>query len=134
MNPECRKALDVAGGAGKAGTNVHLWELNGTSAQTFIFDEGVITHAISGCCLDVIGGGLDNGANVQLWDPNGTEAQRWEMKPNGNILNPRSNKVLDIAGNDTANGTNLHIWEPKEGLWSQKWTSVKRVYIINPES
>ena len=82
INPQSGKALDVNGGGRANGTNIHLWERNGTGAQKWVIQaDGSIINPQSGKALDVSGGGKSNGTNIHLWEKNGTEAQKWVLEP-----------------------------------------------------
>ena len=83
------KVLDCANGGKNNGTNVWLWESNGTGAQKWYFrpykaSNGKTYYRIiniaSGKALDVSGGSRANGANIQLFQQNGTAAQNWALK------------------------------------------------------
>ena len=83
------KVLDCANGGKSSGTNVWLWESNGTGAQKWYFrpykaNNGKtyyrIVNIASGKALDVSGGNRANGANIQIFSQNGTAAQNWSLK------------------------------------------------------
>lgn len=121
INPQSRKALDVSGGGTKNGTNIHLWEFNGTGAQKWkLMNDGSIVNPNSGKALDVAFSGAADGTNIHLWERNGTGAQKWTVMNDGTIMNPQSGKVLDVNGGGTSNGTNVHLWS-RNGTGAQKW-------------
>jgi beta-glucanase (GH16 family) len=114
------KCVDVAGANPANGTQVQLWDCNGTGAQRWTMASDGSVRAL-GKCLDVNGGSSANGARVQLWDCNGTGAQRWVANAARDLVNPQSNKCLDATGVSSANGTPLQIWACTGGA-NQKWT------------
>jgi hypothetical protein len=111
------QALDVAGAGTADGTNVQLYEQNGTAAQlvdiTFDYSTGTykITSLASGKPLDVDGAKSHDGANVQVYHNNDTLAQRWSFEQldynRFRIYASCSGLALDAAGAGTANGTNV---------------------------
>jgi len=114
------KCVDVAGANPANGTQVQLWDCNGSAAQRWTMATDGTVRAL-GKCLDVSGGSTANGARVQLWDCNGTGAQRWVANAARDLINPQSNKCLDATGVSSANGTPLQIWSCTGGA-NQKWT------------
>jgi hypothetical protein len=124
------KAIDIAGGTAiaKNGTNIQLYEKNGSDAQRWNVvygDDGYYTiqNRTTGKFLEVIGAQTHNGANVQLNDSGGSCAQKWQISKNdgGYILySACSGKALDVAGARTMNGTNIQIYM-KNGCAAQKW-------------
>ena len=114
--------IDVDNNGHADGTNIQLWEQNGTAAQVFYFEpSGVdgyyyIVHAESGKVLDISGGGTASETNVQLYTKNGTDAQLWELLlAYGSQVNvsfrAKCGKVLDVSGGGSTNGTNIWIYD-----------------------
>ncbi|MEO3850324.1 PQQ-dependent sugar dehydrogenase [Streptomyces sp. B8F3] len=115
------KCLDVEGAATSDGTQVQMYDCNGTGAQTWQ-REGQTLRAL-GKCLDVAGGSAQNGAKTQLYTCNGTGAQNWAVQPDGTIVNTVSGKCLDVEGFGTANGTKVLLWSC-HGDVNQKWATL----------
>ncbi|MFY1633927.1 lectin [Solwaraspora sp. WMMB335] len=113
------KCVDVAAANTANGTQIQLYDCNGTAAQRWTWAADGSVRAL-GKCLDVAAGGTANGTRVQLYDCNGTAAQRWVFSAAGDIVNPQANKCLDATGVSSANGTPLQIWECGGGP-NQKW-------------
>lgn len=114
------KVLDVVGAASKDGTNVQLYQSNGTAAQRFQLkynNDGTYTLLAehSKKALDVSGGNYSNGTNVQQYSQNGSAAQKWLIKNVGGgryaLFSASSGKALDICGANSANGANAQIYE-----------------------
>ncbi|MBU5445214.1 glycosyl hydrolase [Paenibacillus sp. MSJ-34] len=129
INPNSGKALDVNAAGTANGTNVQIWEDNGSGAQKWrVVSNGDGTYKLvnpnSGKALDVNNSGTANGTNVQIWNDNGSGAQKWQIVSNGDgtykLINPNSGKALDVSGSGTANGTNVQIWNDN-GSGAQKW-------------
>jgi beta-glucanase (GH16 family) len=114
------KCADVASANPANGTQIQLWDCNGTAAQRWTMAADGSVRAL-GKCLDVSGGGTANGTRVQLWDCNGSGAQRWQATAGRDLVNPQANKCLDATGVSSANGTPLQIWDCSGGA-NQKWT------------
>lgn len=114
--------LDVDGASVDNGTNVQVWEDNGTNAQRFWISYDAESEAFrvqsmhSGKALDLSAGGVDNGTNIQQWLlDRATPNQLWEIVDNGNgtvsFVSCTSGLVLDVAGASSANATNVQAWE-----------------------
>lgn len=122
------RAVDISGGGSANGTNIQLWEKNGTAAQSFkVTSVGsgwyTIRNTASGKALDVAGGVKGSGVNVQLYEYNGTNAQLWRFESAGNGYYYIQNKLgyyLDVYYGKTDNGTNIQVFS-KNGGSNQKW-------------
>lgn len=75
------KYLDVYGGYSKSGTNVQVWEENGTDGQKWIIEKEKTGYSIISKCnglyLDVYGGYSSDGTNIQVWPTNSTKGQQF---------------------------------------------------------
>lgn len=73
------RCLDVAGGRNVNGTNVQLFDCNGSRSQRWTYDAKLrrIRNNM-GRCLEVAGGVFANRTNIQLFDCNGTASQKWQ--------------------------------------------------------
>ncbi|WP_079063290.1 ricin-type beta-trefoil lectin domain protein [Streptacidiphilus griseoplanus] len=114
------KCADVAGANSANGTQVQLYDCNGTAAQQWTVGTDGTVRAL-GKCLDVASASTADGARVQLYDCNGTAAQQWTYTSGHDLVNPQANKCLDVTGNTSANATPLQIWTCT-GAANQKWT------------
>lgn len=123
INPDSTKALDVSGCGTANGTNIQLWDFNGSGAQLWKLVGNSIVNTNSGKALDVDSSGTTNGTNIQLWERNGTGAQEWLAMTDGTIVNPPSGKVLDVCDSGRDNGTNIQLWE-RNGSGAQRWVFV----------
>lgn len=113
------KCIDVADGNGANGTQVQLYDCNGTSAQQWT-EPGDGTLRALDKCLDVRDGSTADAADVQLWDCNGSPAQQWVITQAKDIVNPAANKCLDVRAYNSANRTPLQLW-PCQGAANEKW-------------
>lgn len=127
------KVLDVEGASTASGTNVQVYERNGTDAQGFEFvstdvlSEGtyVVRSALdSTMVLDVKNGSLEDYANVQLFTSNDTGAQKWNVLKNDDgsftFENCASGKALDVLNANASNGANVQQYESNSSA-AQKW-------------
>ncbi len=78
------KALDVAGGGIKSGTNIQQYDSNNTVAQQWLLEEaGNGEYYIISKCnelyLEVANGQAKDGANIQVSEGNRTIAQRFKL-------------------------------------------------------
>ena len=133
---DSNKVLDISGGAesAKNGTNIQLWERNGTKAQEWelVYNSSDKTYTLvnpyTGKTLDVSCAGTVNGTNIQLWEKHETCAQRWKIREENGyyvLTSACSARVLDVSAAKTANGTNIQLWEAN-GTKAQKWKLVKK--------
>lgn len=121
-------ALDVAGGVLANGTNVQVWAVNETLAQSFVLKpasamipEGVYTLESAldpSYVIDVVNGSVQSGALVQAWPSNGTAAQKFYVSANSDgtyrIMCVGSNKALDVKD---------YFINPSDGSGTvQQWT------------
>ncbi|WP_051837846.1 ricin-type beta-trefoil lectin domain protein [Streptomyces sp. NRRL WC-3742] len=112
------RCVDLPGGLTADGTQVQLYDCNGTAAQTWTLPgDGTVRAAAK--CLDVRGGSSADGAAVQLYTCNGTPAQQWTYDPASSSLRAMG-KCLDAADAGTANGTKLQLRSCSGGT-GQQW-------------
>ena len=124
------KALDVAGAETVDGTNIQIFESNGTNAQKFRFEKvGEIDNSLSvklengtyticssldeSKVLDITGGSLYLGANTQLFSSNNTAAQLFVIQQNSStglytITSKKSGMRLTYANESLGNPTNVY--------------------------
>ncbi len=124
--------LDVVGSNEYGnGSNIQVWDRNGSDNQKFIFtydaNTGYYTIASNldnTLHLDTAGG--SSIGNIQLYGANNSCAQQWFLIPTDEyyyIVSACGRTVIDIAGGDTRNGTNVGLWD-NLGLANQKWSIV----------
>ncbi|HEY0699728.1 MAG TPA: family 16 glycosylhydrolase [Micromonospora sp.] len=113
------KCIDVPGGIPTDGSQLQIWDCNGTDAQKWTFPGDGTIRAL-GKCMDVAWGSTANGANVQLVTCNGNPAQQFVLTSAGDLVNPQANKCVDVRDWNTANGAKLQIWDCSGGA-NQKW-------------
>ena len=114
------KCADVAAANSADGTQVQLYDCNGSGAQQWTRSSDGTVRAL-GKCLDVNAGSVADGARVQLYSCNGSAAQQWTYTSGRDLVNPQANKCLDVTGSNSANATPLQIWTCT-GAANQKWT------------
>ncbi|MGD9738638.1 MAG: ricin-type beta-trefoil lectin domain protein [Bauldia sp.] len=124
------RCLDVSGRVNANGTNVQIYDCNGTGAQDWAFLPNGAIQNIMGRCLDVTGAVNANGTNVQVWDCNNTAAQIWTYSSDGVVRNALG-RCLDVAGAINANFTNVQIWDCN-GTAAQRWTAMAQRSALYP--
>ncbi|TDC27183.1 hypothetical protein E1265_02510 [Streptomyces sp. 8K308] len=105
------------------GTELHLWDCNGTPRQQWtVASDG--TLRVQGYCLSLAGGATADGTRVVLADCDPTQAiQRWRIERAArDIVNVVADRCLDVANANTSNGTPLQIANCS-GNPAQKWTA-----------
>ncbi len=104
------RCLDVAGGVNANGTNVQIFDCNGSRSQQWQYKRstGEIRSNTGGRCLDVAGGVNANGTNVQIFTCNRTKSQRWILARRKQIRNTMG-RCLNVLGGVNANGWNVQI-------------------------
>ena len=140
---DANKVIDINGGAEVAvnGTNIHLWEKNGTNAQKWKIIQNTnrtytIVNPTTDKVLDVLNEWRTNGTNIQLWERHYSCAQQWYLDKEGDkyiFTSSCSSLVLDVSGGATANGTNIQLWE-FNGSNAQKWTfrKIEKIVPVTP--
>ncbi len=111
------KCVDVAAANTANGTQVQLWDCNGTGAQRWSRPGDGTIRAL-GKCLDVLAANPANGTKVQLYDCNGTAAQKWTANADGTVR--ALGKCLDAKDVSSANGTPLQLWDCAAST-NQRW-------------
>ena len=106
--------LDCEMGKIDDGTNLQIYEDNGTEAQKWILcDTGnhsyIIKSAVGNAVVDAetSAGEISDGANIQLYHPNGTDAQAYDIRVISNIS--------DVFAEDIGTGFNGYIVNPSSG-------------------
>lgn len=115
--------LDVAAAGTANGTDIQIWEFNGTCAQKWnLIQTGngvALQSACSGKKLDVYGAYIEHsGIKIQLWEDNGSVAQHYRLTDlsvpiiaDGTYaFETVSEKAMDIDGGGTWNGTRIHMY------------------------
>jgi len=123
INPQTGKALDVDGAKCNDGTNIHLWDVNGSDAQIFHyhFDSKAIVNVKCNKAIDISRFQCHDGANIWLWKRNGSGAQKLSFYNDMTIRSAGcENKAIDIYKAASDNETNILSWS-KHGNANQKW-------------
>ena len=128
-------AVDLNGGNMADGTNIQLWERNGSFAQAYV----IITPTYNDTKIDVgtnfyamichNGKVLaESNGNVVLATETRADQQMWYFEKDSNlnykITNVKSKKCLDVAGGGTTYGTNVGTYE-SNNTDAQRWYFVK---------
>ena len=129
IHKHTKKSIDVTSASRDVGTNVQLWDYNGSAAQQWILKQNGLNNTFeiisrqSGLSLDVAGGKIANNTNLQMYEANGSNAQKFRFiavdsdakrtLPDGvyHIVSAVNEKMgLDVNGAGTANNTNVQIY------------------------
>lgn len=122
------KSLDVCGASLNIGTNVQLYDWNGTDAQRWVICESAngaffsIRSKCNGFYMDVSSGSSANGSNINMYSGNESNAQLWRFVADGSkdsqtiangkyeIISALSNdKCIEVKGKGTADLTNVQL-------------------------
>ena len=84
VNTRNGKVLDVDGGNAASGTNIQLYEFNGSTAQKWtleLTEDGYyyIRSKLGNYYIDLSGGNATSGTNIQLYEFSGTSSQKWKL-------------------------------------------------------
>ncbi len=142
LNP--RFALDVDSNSTANGTNLELFQANGTTGQQWNLEttsfvgkhrndlpDGtfeMIRPNAKRMVMDLAGSSAANGTNVQLYTVNHSDAQMWLFAHDEEgyvmIRNRATGKSLDLPGGRIFNGQNVqqYHWNRSD---AQKWIAVK---------
>ena len=105
-----RKCLDVAGGSGNSGTNVQVYEDNGTDSQRWYIYGSTNNYQLRAknteCFLDVTGNSSENGTNIQMHTKNDSDAQKFAIYKHDFDFN-----VADIGTDVYAFIINSPMWK-----------------------
>ncbi|WP_052396911.1 arabinofuranosidase catalytic domain-containing protein [Streptomyces sp. NRRL F-5123] len=74
------RCLDINGNGTANGTQVELWDCNGSGGQVWNQrSDGSLVNPQSGRCLDSPSGATANGTRLRIWDCNGSAAQQFAL-------------------------------------------------------
>ncbi len=73
------KCMDVTSAGTANGTQVQLYDCNGTNAQKWTASNGELVNTGSGKCLDATGPSSANGTRLQIWTCAGGPNQQWTL-------------------------------------------------------
>ncbi|WP_328467615.1 ricin-type beta-trefoil lectin domain protein [Actinoplanes sp. NBC_00393] len=110
------KCADVSNSATANGTKIQAWSCNGTAAQD-VTVPGDGSLRVFGKCVDGAGPATGDAGDrlVYLWGCNGTAAQMWQLRADGTVYQPGTDRCLD------AGTAQLYI-NACDGSANQKWT------------
>ncbi|MDB5186682.1 MAG: chromosome condensation regulator [Candidatus Saccharibacteria bacterium] len=118
------RCIDNDGNNPQNGNIIHLWDCNGSGAQTWVYGKNKqLSNLGTGKCLDVPGNNLTPGTALQLYDCNDTDAQKFDLVGGSTIVHIASGLCADTTGGGTANGTRIQIWTCTAGIGPQNFTT-----------
>ena len=126
-------SLGAASDSPGSGTNVGVYQSNGSSGQKWLLTLGsdgyytITSAANKSLVLDAAKNPPVSGANISAFQSNGGANQKWTLVPSGSsyvITNAaNSSLVLDAAGVSPAFGANVSAYSANGGN-NQKWNLV----------
>lgn len=127
------KMLNVRGNSSKSGTNVTVFQADGTTGQKFMFlangsGRYVLQPQCAGACaLNVYGSSSAPGENVNIWTKTGHSTQAWVIEYNsslgGCVIRSADNTNCVLAASGSANSNNVSIQQYDPENRYQVWTS-----------
>ena len=128
------RCLDVPNGTDVVGTQLQIWDCNGSAAQVLAPRPGnpIVFTGLTNVCVGARSGSqvqvqaCDAGASDQLWNV----AQNADQTLSVKIV---SGECLDVASSGTANGSKVQLWGCN-GTGAQKWRLQSNNTLINPQS
>ena len=84
-NTDTNAVLDIYAGSNQSGTNVNVYDSNGSDAQKFFIHKTLDGYYVlrpkcsAYAVLDIAAGSTKAGANVQIYESNGTTAQKFKI-------------------------------------------------------
>jgi hypothetical protein len=102
------RCLDIPGGNMTDGTNIQMWDCNGSDPQKFIYDpttKRIQSKTNTNKCFDLIGDNSDNRNNFQLLGCKDHRAQSFSA--NECTPNALESMASDLAGGVTAVATSV---------------------------
>ncbi|MER5550672.1 endo-1,4-beta-xylanase [Streptomyces sp. NPDC002793] len=112
------RCLDVPSAGTTDGTQVQLYDCNGSTNQQWAATDSGELRVYGNKCLDAAGTG--NGAKVQIYSCWGGDNQKWRINSDGSVVGVQSGLCLDAVGNGTANGTLIQLYSCSNGS-NQRW-------------
>ena len=140
-NVKSGKMLNVVGNSSASGTNVTIYQADGTTGQKFKMNNhgtqwfgGVQYNKVvieaqcaPACGLNVYGSYSAAGFNVNLWTKSGNNTQDWILQPAPGyvsgyyIIRSANNTNCVLSANGTGNGANVQLATYSSGNTSQIW-------------
>jgi hypothetical protein len=116
------RCVDAVNAGTSNGTQVQLYDCNGTAAQQWAYVNGqLMVYGNSPKCLDADAGSIGaNGTKVQIWDCLGGSNQQWWATATGALVNAASGRCLDATDGSTASGTRLQLFDCNQ-TGAQQW-------------
>ncbi|WP_137937962.1 cellulase family glycosylhydrolase [Chitinivorax sp. B] len=121
---DINQCLDVSDGLAINAKKVQTYTCNGTNAQKWYFDNGLLRSALNTSkCLDVSYGGTSD--KMQLWDCIGGRSQTFAYRAEATnrylaMKNEANGLCLDVEGGNMADGTNVIAYACHGGA-NQSW-------------
>ncbi|MFI5897590.1 ricin-type beta-trefoil lectin domain protein [Actinoplanes sp. NPDC051513] len=115
------RCVDVPNATTTNGTQVQLWDCDGSAKQRWAYTAGKQLMVYGNKCLDASGNGTANGTAVIIWDCHGALNQQWNLNADGTVTSAQSGLCVDANNAANTNGTKLILWSCNGGA-NQRWT------------
>jgi hypothetical protein len=115
------RCIDVPGATTVNGTQLQLWDCDGSAKQRWSYTTGRQLTVYGNKCLDASGNGTANGTALIIWDCHGGLNQQWNVNADETITSAQSGLCVDASNAATANGTKAILWSCNGGA-NQRWT------------
>ena len=125
--------LNVVSNSSKSGTNVTIYQEDGTTGQNFTFISNgrggyvVEPQCAPSCALNVYGQSAVPGANVNIWTKSGNPTQDWIIKTtstvNGYLICSADNPDYVLTAAGVGNSTNVLLQKYERYNMFQIWMS-----------
>jgi hypothetical protein len=115
------RCVDVPNATTVNGTQVQLWDCDGSAKQRWAYTAGKQLTVYGNKCLDASGNGTTNGTPVIIWDCHGGLNQQWNVNAEGTVTSAQSGLCIDANNAATANGTKIILWSCNGGA-NQRWS------------
>ena len=132
-NVGSEKMLNVVSNSSRSGTNVTIYQADGTTGQNFLFiSDGAGGYVLQPqcaptCALNVYGQSSLAGENVNIWTKSGNSTQSWIIETNSRwnafTIRSKDNPNYVLASTGTGNTSNIQIQEYNSENPLQAWTS-----------
>lgn len=141
-NMGSEKMLNVVSNSSKSGTNVTVYQEDGTTGQNFEFIPNgrggyvLEPQCAPDCALNVYGQSSTAGANVTIWTKTGHSTQDWNIESanmmNGYVIRSADNPNYVLAATGTGNASNVQLQQYDPNNLFQIWISPVFASISTP--
>lgn len=132
-NVGSEKMLNVVSNSSKSGTNITVYQADGTTGQNFMFisDGGggyvIQPQCAPDCALNVYGQYAAEGFNITTWTKSGHSTQSWKIEREdtwgGCVIRSMNDPDYVVTATGTKNASNVQLQRYDSSNPFQVWTS-----------